>query len=229
MLHPLTRQHEQYKAHISLWAVLKSPLLISADLRTMSAKTLSILNNPGILAISQDPLGHSVTRIMRSTGMNPDKYGVGELQIWTGPLSSGDQVVLFLNAAGRGLRMSASLAEIFVADGPGGSAPQVKQKWDVYNVWAHRMTAAVAQEIVDAPDQVAKHALLMKANWYNVTETSYAEGLKNGDARLLGRKEETIEAGGTITIIVPRHGVAVLRLRSQEQGATRHQLHRDEL
>jgi len=203
-------------------------LLIGADLRTLNAKALSILNNPAILAISQDPLGRSAIRVKRQEGISADKYGVGELHVWSGPLYGGDQVLLFLNAAGRGIRMSASLAEIFVSDGPEGSAPQVKQTWDVYNLWANRMPVGVAQEILDAPAE-AREALLKKADWYNVTEMSYAEGLKKGDPRLLGRKDETIEPGGSLNVIVPKHGVAVVRLRSHEAATKRYSLHKDEL
>lgn len=160
--------------------------------------------------------------------MAADKYGIGELQIWSGPLYGGDQVVLFLNAAGRGLRMSASLDEIFMSDGPEGRAPQTKQTWDVYNLWANRMPANLAQEILDAPAG-STEALLKKADWYNASEISYAEGLQNGDPRLLGRKDETIQPGGKITVIVPKHGAAVLRLRSQEPGPKRHNVFKDEL
>ena len=43
---------EEYKAHFSMWAALKSPLLIGADLRELSTQTLSILNNPAVIAVS---------------------------------------------------------------------------------------------------------------------------------------------------------------------------------
>ena len=37
---------DEYVAHFSLWAALKSPLIIGADIRVLSAKALTILNNP---------------------------------------------------------------------------------------------------------------------------------------------------------------------------------------
>jgi alpha-galactosidase len=69
-----------------MWAALKSPLLIGADLRTLSAQALSILNNPAVIAISQDPLGRSAARIFRNQNVKKDKYGQGQVQIWTGPV-----------------------------------------------------------------------------------------------------------------------------------------------
>ena len=98
------------------------------DLRTLSASSLTILNNPAVIAISQDPEGRSATRVRRETNAAKDKYNIGEIQVWSGPLYGGDQVVILLNAAGEDARISASLEEIFLHDGPEGSAPQVSEE-----------------------------------------------------------------------------------------------------
>jgi alpha-galactosidase len=105
---------EEYKAHFSLWAALKSPLLMGNDLRSLSALSLTILNNPAVIAVSQDPEGRSVTRIRRDINVAKDNYGVGEIQVWSGSLYGGDQVVILLNAAGEDQQISASLEEIFL-------------------------------------------------------------------------------------------------------------------
>ena len=55
----------EYITHFSMWAAVKSPLIISTDLRRISSTTLSILSNPAVLAISQDPLGQSAFRRWR--------------------------------------------------------------------------------------------------------------------------------------------------------------------
>jgi alpha-galactosidase len=72
---------EEYEAHFSMWAALKSPLLIGADLRELSAQTLSILNNPAVIAVNQDPLGKSAHRISRNLNVPKDKYGQGGTQV----------------------------------------------------------------------------------------------------------------------------------------------------
>lgn len=114
----------QYKAHFSMWAALKSPLLLGNDIREMDAATLSIINNPAIIAISQDPRGKAVQRVMFNDNLAKDEFGIGEAQVWSGPLANGDQVVIMLNAANEDLDMAVSLAEIFVMD---GKSPKKRQ------------------------------------------------------------------------------------------------------
>ena len=47
---------EQY-THISLWALLASPLLIGCDMARMDAFTIGLLSNTEVLDVNQDPLG----------------------------------------------------------------------------------------------------------------------------------------------------------------------------
>ncbi len=47
---------EQY-SHVTLWAILASPMLIGCDLDTIDEFTLSLLCNPEVLEVNQDPLG----------------------------------------------------------------------------------------------------------------------------------------------------------------------------
>jgi alpha-galactosidase len=204
---------DEYRAHFSMWAALKSPLLMGNDLRTLSAKSLTILNNPAVIAISQDPHGSSASRIRRDFDIAGDKYGVHETHLWSGALYGGDQVVVFLNAGGEDKDMNATLAEIFLHDGPEGSAPQVKESWELYDLWANRMDDVVAQKVLSAPVGEAIQ-LLRDANWYNATATSYQEGLKKGDERLLGKKIGIINPGGTLSARVKSHSAEMFRLRS---------------
>jgi alpha-galactosidase len=217
---------EEYKAHFSMWAAIKSPLLIGADLRELSAQTLSILNNPAVIAVNQDPLGKSAYRISRNLNIAKDKYGIGETQIWSGPLYQGDQLVVFLNAADEDMEMSATLDEIFVMDGPEGSAAQTKQRWNIYDLWAKRMDQTTAEQIVESG--IARPEF-KKENWYNSTELPYAEGLKAGDKRLLGQQIGKVCPGGQIKAKVPRHAVKMYRLRSMDGGAKRYSIYKQEL
>lgn len=48
----------EYQSHFSLWAVLASPLILSADLRTVGQRhpeCLELMLNPEIIAVNQDP------------------------------------------------------------------------------------------------------------------------------------------------------------------------------
>jgi alpha-galactosidase len=212
-----------------MWAALKSPLLMGHDLRIMSAATLTILNNPAIIAISQDPLGLAVNLARRDTNVKKDKYGMGETHLWTGQLAGGDQAVILFNAADEDIQMIASLEEIFYYEGPEGSAPQVKQTWDVYDLWAERMDLETAQKILDAADDYGYERLLQEANWYNSSAMSYKEGLKAGDSRLLGKKTSTIVADGALSVRVKRHSAEVFRLRNPGEKAARYSMAKDEL
>jgi alpha-galactosidase len=198
------------------------------DLRTLSPSALTILNNPAIIAINQDPEGRSIVRIRRDFNVKKDKYGVGEVQVWSGSLYGGDQVVLLLNAADEDLEISTSLEEIFLHDGPGGSAPQVQEKWEIYDLWANRMEESLAQKILDA-DTAKAEELLAEANWYNATTTPYKEGLKKGDERLMGKKIGRINAGGKLTKKVKKHAAEIFRLKSVGTGGKRKVHSKEEL
>lgn len=213
-----------------MWAALKSPLLIGADLRTLTASALTILNNPAIIALSQDPLSRPAVQIRRDLDLKKDEYGVGEAQVWSGPLAGGDQLVIFLNAAGEDLKMEASLVEIFYHDGPNGHAPQVEAAWTVLDLWADRMSETVAKKILDASTLAAANESLKGAKWYNATETPYNEGLMNRDSRLLGKDIGTINPRGSLKATVKKHSAEVFRLTAKDgKEFTRWSFLKDEL
>ncbi|RDW62828.1 hypothetical protein BP5796_11130 [Coleophoma crateriformis] len=215
---------DEYVAHFSLWAALNSPLLMGNDLRTLTASALSILNNPAVIAISQDPLAKSAIRIKRDVNVKKDEYGVGEAQIWSGKLFGGDQVVIFLNAADEDLEMKASLEEIFIRET--GKAPQAQEDWEVHDLWANRMSDAVAQKIIDSPEQYA--TILSGIDWYNSTVIPYKEGIEKGDKRLLGKRIETLKARTMFVKTVKRHSAQMYRLRSSDRGAKKENLPSDD-
>jgi alpha-galactosidase len=79
---------EEYRAHMSLWAMQAAPLIAGNDLRTMSAETKSILTNAEVIAVDQDSLGAQGTLV--SSGP-PDR------QVWSKPLRDGSRAVVLLN------------------------------------------------------------------------------------------------------------------------------------
>src|SRR3984957_20322738 len=54
---------DEYRTHLSLWALLRAPLLAGNDLRTMTDETKSILMNKEVIAVDQDPAGLTVHRM----------------------------------------------------------------------------------------------------------------------------------------------------------------------
>lgn len=78
---------DEDRAHMSIWAMLDSPLISGNDLRTMPEATRRVLTNPGVIAISQDKLGIPAWRLMAE----------GQLEIWAKPLADEQWALMFLN------------------------------------------------------------------------------------------------------------------------------------
>ena len=58
---------DESRAHFSLWAIMKSPLLIGCDLRSPACiAEVPMFTNPEVLAVSQDDLGVQAVRIASS-------------------------------------------------------------------------------------------------------------------------------------------------------------------
>lgn len=55
----------QAEAHLSLWAILAGPLLMSNDLRSLSKEARLLLQDPEIIALDQDPLGIQGRRVFQ--------------------------------------------------------------------------------------------------------------------------------------------------------------------
>jgi hypothetical protein len=53
----------QNRVHVSLWAISSAPMILGADLTTLTPATVSMLTNPDVLAIDQDRLGLQPVRV----------------------------------------------------------------------------------------------------------------------------------------------------------------------
>ncbi|KAL2526795.1 Alpha-galactosidase 3 [Abeliophyllum distichum] len=72
--------YQEYRAHFSIWALMKAPLLVGCDVRNMTAETFEIISNEEVIAVNQDALGVQGRKVLA--------YGPeGCYQIWAGPLS----------------------------------------------------------------------------------------------------------------------------------------------
>jgi alpha-galactosidase len=78
---------DEYRTHMAMWSMLRSPLLAGNDVRNMSAETKSILLNKEVIAIDQDRAG------------KPAKLAKtdGHTEIWTRPLAGGATALAFFN------------------------------------------------------------------------------------------------------------------------------------
>ncbi len=78
--------NEQY-THVSLWAMVGSPLLIGCDLTTMDDFTKRLLINDEVIAVSQDRLGRTARRIRHLDAES----------VWVRPLTKGFIAVAIVN------------------------------------------------------------------------------------------------------------------------------------
>lgn len=84
---------EQY-AHITLWCMLASPLLIGCDMSDMDDFTVSLLTNNEVIDVNQDPLGIQAVRY-RPVDRFADSYE--EAQILMKPLEDGTFAIAIFN------------------------------------------------------------------------------------------------------------------------------------
>ena len=76
------------RVQMSLWVTLAAPLLLGADLRSLSSDAKLVLQNLDVLRIADDPLAKQ--------GLRVDNHTEG-LSIWRRELHNGDLAVLILN------------------------------------------------------------------------------------------------------------------------------------
>lgn len=107
----------EYRTHMSLWAMLAAPLLAGNDLSTMTPQTLAILTNRDVIAIDQDPLGRQGDRIAAE----------GPLEVWARPLANGDKAIAIFN------RWTMPLTMTFDLKTAGVNGPV-----RLYDIWAKK-------------------------------------------------------------------------------------------
>jgi len=78
---------DEYKTHMSLWAILAAPLLAGNDLSTMTSQTLALLTNRDVIAVDQDSAGKQGDRVSAE----------GPIEVWSRPLADGSKAVGIFN------------------------------------------------------------------------------------------------------------------------------------
>jgi alpha-galactosidase len=218
----------EYVTHFSMWSLMSSPLLIGTNVLTLTPSNLAIYSNPAVIALNQDPSASAGIRKWRYLVNDTDDYGQGEISLWTRTLTNGDTVIALINGGNSSRTMNATLADIFLDQATAGTyipAPQLKQSWDVYDLWANRMSDSEAAAVLNgtAPTITAQSNSTTR---YNATVMSYADGLKANHTALMGSKVGSIGPMGTWSAMIPRHSTGLYRLRQVARGTTRK---RDEL
>ena len=124
---------DQNRLHMSLWAMSGAPLLMGADLTTLSPATLAMITNPSVIAVDQDPLGLQAVKVA-----SPSVVG----EVWSKLLApQGQRAVLLLNRADVPADVSVQWKDIGLDDARGVS---------IKDVWTGR-------EIGNSPEQYSVH------------------------------------------------------------------------
>ena len=111
---------DEYRVHMSLWALLSAPLLAGNDLQHMSKETLEILTNREIIALDQDRVVHHPKRTVLA----------GNTEVWTREMEDGSAVVALFNRDEQPKPITANWSTI------GISAPSKAR-----NLWSHQDVA----------------------------------------------------------------------------------------
>jgi alpha-galactosidase len=127
----------EYEAFYGIWAIFSSPLILSADLRTVEQRhpdCLMLMANPEILAVNQDVFGSA--RLVRATtnvtGATYEQVNSTAItsQIFTKPLAGGKVALLLFNRGERPTKLSASWADLGLKSSATMSVRDVIKKAD---------------------------------------------------------------------------------------------------
>jgi Alpha galactosidase A/Alpha galactosidase C-terminal beta sandwich domain len=92
----------QFRTQFSMWAMLAAPLMVSADMISLSNTSAATISNREAIAIDQDPAGLQ-GRLLASSGNG---------QVWVKPLSDGSRAVALLNRGPGTLQIATSAAAV---------------------------------------------------------------------------------------------------------------------
>ncbi|AXB79529.1 glycoside hydrolase family 27 protein [Novosphingobium sp. P6W] len=78
---------DEYRTHMTLWAMSAAPLMMGHDLRETSPETLAMLTNPRVIAVDQDAKGVQAKALRKQ----------GTMEVWAKPLADGRVALALFN------------------------------------------------------------------------------------------------------------------------------------
>ncbi|CDR98606.1 hypothetical protein [Sporisorium scitamineum] len=97
---------DEQATHFAFWAMIKSPLVISTDLETISSAAKAILLNKGLIGVNQDGLGEPVKLVERRTG---------DFDLHAGKLANGEVAVLAFDWTNTQRTITVNFADLGIA------------------------------------------------------------------------------------------------------------------
>jgi alpha-galactosidase len=111
---------EEYRTHMSLWAMLRAPLIAGNDLRSMTDETKSILMNPDVVAIDQDRYAKPV-RILSVEGKS---------EVLVRPLTGDAMAVALFNRGDQQADISFRWDSLQLGANLGGKSLSARDLWN---------------------------------------------------------------------------------------------------
>jgi alpha-galactosidase len=93
--------------HFAMWCMLAAPLFLGTNLAALTPAQRSLVSNPELIAIDQDPLGHEAHYVAASKGVEE----------WMRPLAGGAYAVAMFNENASPVTVSATLAALGIPAG----------------------------------------------------------------------------------------------------------------
>lgn len=128
--------NEQY-VHITLWALLASPLLLGNDLTQMDDFDLNLVTNDEVLAVHQDALGKPADRVSQQD----------QLEVWARPLADGSLAVGLFNRDEMDMKVGVRWSDL-----------GIKGKQHVRDLWRQRDLGTADGEFSST---VPRHGVLL--------------------------------------------------------------------
>uniref|UniRef100_A0A2P2NIB7 Alpha-galactosidase n=1 Tax=Rhizophora mucronata TaxID=61149 RepID=A0A2P2NIB7_RHIMU len=119
---------EEYRAHFSIWALAKAPLLLGCDVRSLDDVTFGLLSNEEVIAVNQDKLGVQGKKVKQD----------GNLEVWAGPLTNDRVAVVLWNRGSSKANITASWSDVGLP-----SSTVV----DAQDLWAHSTRRSVKAKL----------------------------------------------------------------------------------
>jgi alpha-galactosidase len=133
---------DEYRTHMSLWAMLRAPLIAGNDLRSMTDETKSILMNPDVIAIDQDPDAKPVQIFSQD----------GKSEVLLRPLTGGAVAVALFNRGEQPADIGFRWDTLHLGANLGGKTLEAR------DLWKHEDIAVTGDSFTAA---VPKHGVVL--------------------------------------------------------------------
>ncbi|TIC24928.1 hypothetical protein E3Q10_03650 [Wallemia mellicola] len=117
----------QSRSHFTMWAFMKSPLMIGANLETIDDESLEILKNKAVIDVNQDAGGDAAFRVWKR------EVGDGDVQLWLAELSDDNYAIAVLNTSSNEQTTDVQFDELF--RGIDFKSGEREATWNITDLW----------------------------------------------------------------------------------------------